>query len=201
VALAKVSVATRAAVRGASEADLTPPRRPPTVVYAPNAGGSPPRRTGSPSPPDHGSHRGLEGMGCGWCGKPPGLTPRNQPRNVKRVAPRQVERLRSVRARSLRTQQRAESQCQQTPSAGEWAGRPTVPSTPWRIPLVYDEHTACRDQRSLRRHTGPSWTARAAIQSIHGEFDPGSGRTLAACLTHASRARPLLREGVLAANG
>ena len=23
--------------------------------------------------------------------------------------------------------------------------------------------------------------------SIHGEFDPGSGRTLAACLTHASR--------------
>lgn len=22
---------------------------------------------------------------------------------------------------------------------------------------------------------------------IHGEFDPGSGRTLAACLTHASR--------------
>lgn len=23
--------------------------------------------------------------------------------------------------------------------------------------------------------------------NIHGEFDPGSGRTLAACLTHASR--------------
>jgi hypothetical protein len=31
---------------------------------------------------------------------------------------------------------------------------------------------------------------------LGGEFDPGSGRTLAACLTHASRAeRPLL--GVL----
>ena len=27
-----------------------------------------------------------------------------------------------------------------------------------------------------------------------GEFDPGSGRTLAACLTHASRAVRLLRE-------
>ena len=27
-----------------------------------------------------------------------------------------------------------------------------------------------------------------------GEFDPGSERTLAACLTHASRARTLLRE-------
>src|SRR3712207_1664432 len=30
------------------------------------------------------------------------------------------------------------------------------------------------------------------LQGLHGEFDPGSGRTLAACLTHASRAvRPL----------
>ena len=36
---------------------------------------------------------------------------------------------------------------------------------------------------------------------IYGEFDPGSGRTLAACLTHASRARPVLRGGALAANG
>src|SRR6185437_6706188 len=28
-------------------------------------------------------------------------------------------------------------------------------------------------------------------QSFNGEFDPGSGRTLAACLTHASRTRCL----------
>lgn len=27
------------------------------------------------------------------------------------------------------------------------------------------------------------------LEIIDGEFDPGSGRTLAACLTHASRAR------------
>ena len=31
-------------------------------------------------------------------------------------------------------------------------------------------------------------------QDFNGEFDPGSGRTLAACLTHASRAVRLLRE-------
>jgi hypothetical protein len=37
--------------------------------------------------------------------------------------------------------------------------------------------------------------------SIHGEFDSGSGRTLAACLTHASRATPHLRVGDGAANG
>ena len=35
----------------------------------------------------------------------------------------------------------------------------------------------------------------------HGEFDPGSGRTLAACLTHASRTeRPSLL-GTRVANG
>jgi len=27
--------------------------------------------------------------------------------------------------------------------------------------------------------------------SLDGEFDPGSGRTLAACLTHASRTRSI----------
>ncbi len=31
---------------------------------------------------------------------------------------------------------------------------------------------------------------------IDGEFDPGSGRTLAACLTHASRTVNLLRWGI-----
>ena len=30
-------------------------------------------------------------------------------------------------------------------------------------------------------------TARAVLIEIFREFDPGSGRTLAACLTHASR--------------
>ncbi len=38
-----------------------------------------------------------------------------------------------------------------------------------------------------------------ASQTLHGEFDPGSGRTLAACLIHASRAQEtdgtLRREG------
>ena len=34
--------------------------------------------------------------------------------------------------------------------------------------------------------TGNSMTAFREV--LHGEFDPGSGRTLAACLTHASGA-------------
>jgi hypothetical protein len=34
-----------------------------------------------------------------------------------------------------------------------------------------------------------------------GEFDPGSGRTLAACLIHASRTGSLLSGGGLVANG
>jgi hypothetical protein len=36
---------------------------------------------------------------------------------------------------------------------------------------------------------------------FHGEFDPGSGRTLAACLTHASRAERLPSGSTRAANG
>jgi len=30
------------------------------------------------------------------------------------------------------------------------------------------------------------------VQTFDGEFDPGSGRTLAACLMHASRGRTIL---------
>ena len=30
--------------------------------------------------------------------------------------------------------------------------------------------------------------AGVVVEAFNGEFDPGSGRTLAACLTHASRA-------------
>jgi hypothetical protein len=40
---------------------------------------------------------------------------------------------------------------------------------------------------------GVGW-GRSFSQPVLGEFDPGSGRTLAACLTHASRAERLLRE-------
>ena len=44
-----------------------------------------------------------------------------------------------------------------------------------------------------QRITGPSGPVIYASSNIHifsiGEFDPGSERTLAACLTHASRAR------------
>ena len=36
--------------------------------------------------------------------------------------------------------------------------------------------------------SGDSWGLFAGYQVFYGEFDPGSGRTLAACLTHASRA-------------
>ena len=44
--------------------------------------------------------------------------------------------------------------------------------------------------------------ASVAVQSnIYGEFDPGSGRTLAACLTHASRTMNSSLLGGLVANG
>lgn len=42
----------------------------------------------------------------------------------------------------------------------------------------------------------PQFLIKRSRENIHGEFDPGSGRTLAACLTHASRTMNLLREGI-----
>ena len=45
-----------------------------------------------------------------------GLTARNRLSRLERLPRDQAERLLSVRARSLRTQQRAKSQCQTTPS-------------------------------------------------------------------------------------
>ena len=38
-------------------------------------------------------------------------------------------------------------------------------------------------------------------QTYNGEFDPGSGRTLAACLTHASQGERILRDTSKLANG
>ena len=65
-----------------------------------------------------------------------------------------------------------------------------------------DRHlsSSSREDNSLSASSASS-EARRRRQVLHGEFDPGSGRTLAARLTHASRART--RTSVLgtAANG
>src|SRR5690348_2003123 len=46
--------------------------------------------------------------------------------------------------------------------------------------------------RNRSMNLRPRGGGEAVSQAVLGEFDPGSGRTLAACLTHASRAeRPL----------
>ena len=95
--------------------------------------------------------------------------------NLLETEPARVEFL---RVRSLRTQQRAESQCQViTPCRGLfgdfWQG------FLWLIDI---ESASSRFS--------------AAIKIIYGEFDPGSGRTLAACLTHASRTVNPLRWGI-----
>ena len=49
----------------------------------------------------------------------------------------------------------------------------------------------------------PEGRLQESIQDLTREFDPGSGRTLAACLTHASRAGIVesLLKAILAADG
>jgi hypothetical protein len=51
-----------------------------------------------------------------------------------------------------------------------------------KIPLIYRDQTEQADENRPVDYTFSS-----------GEFDPGSERTLAACLTHASRTRKFLR--------
>ena len=84
-------------------------------------------------------------------------------------------RVEFVRVRSLRTQQRAESQCQVIPRARACSGLGFL----WLI-----------DIESVQ------FSVLSCDQIIYGEFDPGSGRTLAACLTHASRTLNPLRWGM-----
>ncbi len=63
------------------------------------------------------------GVSCGAGGIGVGLTPSTRLGRFERLPRERAGRLLSVRARSLRTQQCAKSQCQKTPS-GDWRGRP-----------------------------------------------------------------------------
>ncbi len=64
------------------------------------------------------------------------------------------------------------------------------------VPLVRNNDSDNSQYRSLAgiKHQELSAALEWLAQEFNGEFDPGSGRTLAACLTHASRAVRLLRE-------
>src|SRR5689334_19811108 len=110
-----------------------------------------------------------------------------------RVAPDPGESLVTVRVRSLRTQQRAKSQCimHKTPSVGTRPVRAGTSPTDCHDRLVgwlYRSNGALFCVRILLELPAFVRAARRLHIDINGEFDPGSGRTLAACLTHASRA-------------
>src|SRR5215467_3870534 len=111
-----------------------------------------------------------------------------------RVAPDPGESLVTVRVRSLRTQQRAKSQCimHKTPSVGTRLVRAETSPTDCHDRLVgwlYQSNGALFCVRILLALSCLcGGVARRLHIDINGEFDPGSGRTLAACLTHASRA-------------
>jgi hypothetical protein len=116
---------------------------------------------------------------------------------------RTAERPGLVRVRSLRTQQRAKSRCQNNLVSEVARGHPFGCRRNHfaAIPLVeIDElEFICSAKitvlRNRLRDVGPCLRARV-VQDINGEFDPGSGRTLAACLTHASRTVNPLRRGI-----
>ena len=75
-----------------------------------------------------------------------------------------------VRVRTLRTQQRVTCQCQY-PVLG----------------LISNDQNQTDSFGSTELIRASQLCLPVSQQFIYGEFDPGSGRTLAACLTHASR--------------
>ena len=103
-----------------------------------------------------------------------------------------------MRVRTLRTQQRTESQCQLIYcSVAHFAGAGLhlvhyeihVDTFFWGVVVL-----ARVDQVSSYAFWGVRFLLLirasfgvAGYMAFNGEFDPGSGRTLAACLTHASR--------------
>jgi hypothetical protein len=105
------------------------------------------------------------------------------------------------RQRSLKTQQRALRRdlifspapaCSQVGPV-RWDEASTIPVTP-------RPHSCGRASDTLSSSSKRSLPLTRQT-SLHGEFDPGSGRTLAARLTHASRARTTPSGMGTAANG
>src|SRR5919106_6777407 len=89
------------------------------------------------------------------------------------------------RGRSLRTEQCA---CREKPLVRN--GRDASIGNQWTLvgsSLKSLRRTTKMNPASAFRFT--DLRAFAEFQTFYGEFDPGSGRTLAACLIHASRAR------------
>ena len=156
-----------------------------------------PART-TPGPPGAAEHALCGGLRTGSGTGPGGLTPRTEPGNVLRVAPRTAERPGWVRVRSLRTQQRTESQCQlfiNPVIRGPFEGYSDVgflwyiTSKPARHgPAIWVLLPLRRESAFLHCRSGRRACVVTTVHmTFNGEFDPGSGRTLAACLTHASR--------------
>ena len=138
-------------------------------------------------------------------GARPRLTPPAYvPTMVGRATPCLWSPFLRVGARTLRTEQCAKSQCVYPVDLGR-CGSPCLPARrsydratrttgrPIRVCCsvrpTFQHRTRNRPQGTDEEPVGPGPTV------LYGEFDPGSGRTLAACLTHASRARPAFRGG------
>src|SRR5215212_7538811 len=76
-----------------------------------------------------------------------------------------------------------------------------IPSDPGSARCTTPARSTETDSSSVQ--TCVDWSLRWPTDTpvFHGEFDPGSGRTLAACLTHASGATNLASARGRAANG
>ena len=106
---------------------------------------------------------------------------------------------------SLKTEEKTERQCgQQRIDNGASRGRTgcclsihkSTGPNPWQIKSDLSAGTpvfpgGALSSTSIDAVARAGSPGRTAVHGFVGEFDPGSGRTLAACLTHASRTRSM----------
>src|SRR4030095_6021756 len=93
-----------------------------------------------------------------------------------------------VGARTWRTEQCAKSQCVYPVDLGR-CGSPCLPARRSYETAPQEGRSGCAARGGRLSNNEPeNRPSRPGPTVLYGEFDPGSGRTLAACLTHASRA-------------
>ena len=170
-------------------------RAPPRPVPAPAAG--------EEVPPPRGSF--FVGPGCAPLPGPLMFqpAPRTAERHRKGTAPSLADLRRGCAKSfgSLKTEEKTERQCGQFVRGGaDSVGRSLRRSClSIRRRVSHPVTTHIKSDRGVAGHsTGPALDNQSFVahrnrggrrQAFVGEFDPGSGRTLAACLTHASRGR------------
>ena len=96
---------------------------------------------------------------------------------------------------------RAEKNIKKDVDKGKWVWYyNTAPCEKVREKMIFENWTEIKQRTSIQIKKDKNWQrSKCHKEQSNGEFDPGSGWTLAACLIHASRTK--MSSDILVANG